>query len=433
MAAFNEAFYLAMYPDVAAAVRTGQFQSGYAHYIAHGAREGRWGDPTLNYNEVSYLAANPDVAAAVRGGAYATGYDHFIAHGQYEGRTTSPYSAFDSAYYRAENPDVAAVFGGPAGMQQHYLTSGNIEGRPPSAAAYDETGYLARNPDVAAAVFSGAALSGRAHYDAWGKAEGRDASGTAFDEAAYLARNPDVAAAVGAGGFTSGEQHYGIFGRDEGRSATYVGRMLDASSATRAVAFHDAAGNDTLIGGAGNDTLGGGGSGNDSLVGGAGNDLLFGGLGNDVLIGGDGDDTLTGSLGADTLTGGAGADMFKYEGLNDISVGFAVVGVPNTSRPAITEVITDFQPGVDKLHIARLFSGYELVSVSGSNIFAIENTQQPANSTNRISTEYVTTTTGDVTSTNMYFVFSNSANSYYVGGISFTNGAMPSGADFIVT
>jgi hypothetical protein len=38
---FDEAFYLAKYPDVAAAVRKGYFTSGYDHYVRHGKAEGR--------------------------------------------------------------------------------------------------------------------------------------------------------------------------------------------------------------------------------------------------------------------------------------------------------------------------------------------------------------------------------------------------------
>jgi ectoine hydroxylase-related dioxygenase (phytanoyl-CoA dioxygenase family) len=38
---FSEASYLRRYPDVAAAVQAGQFQSGQAHFESHGRREGR--------------------------------------------------------------------------------------------------------------------------------------------------------------------------------------------------------------------------------------------------------------------------------------------------------------------------------------------------------------------------------------------------------
>jgi Ca2+-binding RTX toxin-like protein len=67
------------------------------------------------------------------------------------------------------------------------------------------------------------------------------------------------------------------------------------------------------------------------LDGGMGHDLLLGGAGLDVLIGGFGDDTLEGGLGLDVLTGGDGADHFV------LSWGDG------------PDLITDFQPGVDKI------------------------------------------------------------------------------------
>lgn len=41
MTEFNEAEYLALYPDVAAAVKAGAFKSGRDHYLKHGKAEGR--------------------------------------------------------------------------------------------------------------------------------------------------------------------------------------------------------------------------------------------------------------------------------------------------------------------------------------------------------------------------------------------------------
>ena len=38
---FDEAWYLASYPDVAEAVARGEFASGRAHYFGYGRREGR--------------------------------------------------------------------------------------------------------------------------------------------------------------------------------------------------------------------------------------------------------------------------------------------------------------------------------------------------------------------------------------------------------
>lgn len=109
------------------------------------------------------------------------------------------------------------------------------------------------------------------------------------------------------------------------------------------------AGNDRIIGGAGNDTISGGRNDdvieasagdniffgnldNDVITGGSGSDTIFGGQGNDEVNGGAGNDILSGDRGLDTLTGGGGADQFVLP-----------------SSGANRDVITDFQPGLDKL------------------------------------------------------------------------------------
>ncbi|UZQ54514.1 hypothetical protein OOK60_00070 [Trichothermofontia sichuanensis B231] len=87
-------------------------------------------------------------------------------------------------------------------------------------------------------------------------------------------------------------------------------------------------GSDTVYGDEGNDFIRGD-LDNDFLYGGVGNDYLYGGKGDDNLYGGDGNDVLFGDRGNDVLTGGTGSDIF-------------VIG-PDTD----TDVITDFQNGVD--------------------------------------------------------------------------------------
>ncbi|SEN58772.1 Ca2+-binding protein, RTX toxin-related [Paracoccus alcaliphilus] len=139
-------------------------------------------------------------------------------------------------------------------------------------------------------------------------------------------------------------------------------------------------GNDRLLGGAGRDTLQGGngndyldgGAGPDLLVGGAGNDRLLGGGGNDTLRGGAGNDTLRGGAGRDRLEGGAGNDMLFGDGGNDTLIGGAgrdtMTGGPGAdtfvwasaaqSRRAAPDLITDFQPGTDRLDLRALNLDY---------------------------------------------------------------------------
>lgn len=101
---------------------------------------------------------------------------------------------------------------------------------------------------------------------------------------------------------------------------------------------------DTLRGGQGNDTLAGGAD-NDRLEGGTGDDLLRGENGNDRMFGYLGNDTLIGGDGSDRMAGGAGADVFRFVDFHD-------------SRPAASDLITDFDPDQDLLDLRALDLDY---------------------------------------------------------------------------
>lgn len=82
--AFDEAYYLKTNPDVAAAVKRGEFKSGLQHYQRHGAKEGR--NPNADFNEAYYLKQNPDVAAAVKKGDFPSAFAHYQEWGAKENR-----------------------------------------------------------------------------------------------------------------------------------------------------------------------------------------------------------------------------------------------------------------------------------------------------------------------------------------------------------
>ncbi len=231
---FDEQYYLLSNPDVAAAVRSGAFTSGYQHYVEYGQYEGR--NPSPYFNEAYYLATNPDVAAAVKAGVFTSGFFHYVEHGQFEGRNPSPY--FNETFYLSSNPDVAAAVkaGGLTSGFEHFVLYGQFEDRAPTP-AYDETYYLAHNPDVASAVASGGLESGYEHYVLYGQQEGRVASAL-YNEKYYLAHYPDIAAAVKAGSFVSGYEHFVEDGLFEGRipisnwnEAGYLAANPDVASA----------------------------------------------------------------------------------------------------------------------------------------------------------------------------------------------------------
>ena len=128
------------------------------HYLRQGAAEGR--DPNPLFDTDWYMAQYPDVAAAG-----VNPLVHYMAHGAAEGRDPNP--LFDTDWYMAQYPDVAAAGVNPL---VHYMAHGAAEGRDPSP-LFDADLYIAQYPDVAAA-----GDNPLAHYLALGAAERGDTS-----------------------------------------------------------------------------------------------------------------------------------------------------------------------------------------------------------------------------------------------------------------
>jgi hypothetical protein len=129
---WNEALYLAVNPDVAAALARGEFKSGREHYELAGRAEHREGASVpADWDEKSYLQVHPDVAIAVAKGSFVSGYHHYLAAGRAEGRL--------------------------GGFR---------------LAGWNEDGYLAANPDARIRVALGMYRSGFLHYAAVGKRQG---------------------------------------------------------------------------------------------------------------------------------------------------------------------------------------------------------------------------------------------------------------------
>ncbi|MDB9528698.1 hypothetical protein PN498_22085 [Oscillatoria sp. CS-180] len=216
---FDETFYLAENPDIAAAIQSGQFSNGFSHFTSVGLLEGR--DPSILFDGEFYLAENSDVAMAVAMGEIESALSHYLSSGVLEGR--DPSSLFDESDYLTGNPDVqtAIAQGVFTNGFDHFLEFGAAEGRQPNLLLFQETFYLSDNPDVAQAVTNGAFTSGFEHYVVLGQGEGRDPS-SLFDESVYLSDNVDVTQAVTAGAFSSGFEHFVKFGRVEDRQASAV-------------------------------------------------------------------------------------------------------------------------------------------------------------------------------------------------------------------
>lgn len=211
---FDETFYRATHPDVAAAVTSGMISSGFTHFFFFGELEGR--QPSSFYNEERYLAQNPGVAAAVAAGGFRSGFDHFVKLGFFEGRERRT-ELFHEGFYLNTYPDIAAAVAGDLinlGFN-HYIQFGQREGRNPNR-FFDEGFYRTAYPDVAAAIANGNIASGFEHFAFAGEREGRQPS-PLFNEQFYRATYPDIDAAVAAGSFVSGFDHFLRFGSREGR------------------------------------------------------------------------------------------------------------------------------------------------------------------------------------------------------------------------
>ncbi len=164
------------------------------------------------FNENFYRATNPDVVAAISTGQFSSGFDHFIRFGEFERRNPSAF--FDSSYYLQQNQDVAAeVTAGRTTAFEHFILRGQLERRNPNP-LFDTSFYLTNNSDVAAAV-TGDQLTGVEHFVKFGAKELRNPS-RFFNASFYFNRNPDVAQA-GQRDEITGVEHYIEFGQFEGR------------------------------------------------------------------------------------------------------------------------------------------------------------------------------------------------------------------------
>jgi len=212
---FDEHYYLAIYPNVAAAVAAGQFATGYDQYVKYGQYEGY--SPSPFWNESWYLQQNPDVAAAVRAGKVSSGFMQYYLFGQYENRPGLLY--FNSSYYLSKYPNVgvAIAAGIVTSAYEQYVLFGQYEGYSPmlyfSPAVYDGD-----NQDIAPYVTGEPFTSDFEQFLEYGQFEGRMASNY-YNERTYLADNADVAAAVTDGEFPDGFIQWLEYGQYEGRTA----------------------------------------------------------------------------------------------------------------------------------------------------------------------------------------------------------------------
>ena len=158
---FDEEFYLATYPDVAASDI-----DPATHFVLSGSREGR--DPSAEFSTKAYADRYPD--------ALRSGHEpliHYLRLGKAEGRSLNPMRddielivesrLFDEDYYRHVRPDL------PDDQEpvEHYLLHGGFEGFDPSE-GFSSSTYMRQYEDV---IVSG--LNPLVHYLRHGRPEGR--------------------------------------------------------------------------------------------------------------------------------------------------------------------------------------------------------------------------------------------------------------------
>ena len=88
MYVFSKNWYLCKYPDIANSVYK---DDPYQHYVKYGKKEGRLPIPPIpkEYNEADYLELNPDIAAAVEKGIFSSGIEHYLLYGFKDSRKVS--------------------------------------------------------------------------------------------------------------------------------------------------------------------------------------------------------------------------------------------------------------------------------------------------------------------------------------------------------
>lgn len=131
---FDAETYLQQNPDVATAVQNGQFSSALQHYLLYGAAEGRdapvasggiLGGPQpapAAFDQAGYFALYPDVAEAAADGRVVSGLAHFLSFGQQEGRL-APLTNGELLF-----APVQAGLAGPAQLQTAGQGGGRLTG-----------------------------------------------------------------------------------------------------------------------------------------------------------------------------------------------------------------------------------------------------------------------------------------------------------------
>ncbi len=370
---FNADLYLAIYPDVKNAIKSGSQSSALNHFMASGYQEGRVYDledyaqlkygvnkdafinVMNNFNEDIYNAIYPDIKNAVKSGNQPSGLMHFIMSGYQEGRAYDlnsyaqmKYGAnkdafinavnnFDADFYSAIYSDIknALKSGGQNSALSHFITVGYQEGR-----AYDLENYAQMKFGANKESFINAVNN--------------------FDADFYSTIYSDIKNALKSGDQSSALNHFIMAGYQEGR-AYDVESYAQLKFGSNKDAFINAVNNfnEDLYLATYSDIKNAVKSGAQSS--GLSHFIMSGykegraGTIEDYSsrVGKNGSDMIVSKSGSEVMIGGAGNDQFIFKNLSD-------------STDSQTDLILDFIKSEDKINLSGL--GFDDVSVgSGSS------------------------------------------------------------------
>ncbi len=217
---FDEAWYLAVNPDVAAAVRHGGFASGFDHYRLNGHSDR---SPHWLFSETDYLSRYPDLTRSTLDRlGLVNGYDHYLTFGDREFR--SGHLFFDPRlfYARALQAPPASADAHPAteiperGPFASFLARPDAGSKIRSAWYFDPDWYLSTYPEVVTAIQAGE-YENALHHFLTNTTPQAFCALEWFSEEYYIELYPDIGEAVSAGHMRSAYDHFVRYGAPERR------------------------------------------------------------------------------------------------------------------------------------------------------------------------------------------------------------------------
>jgi len=126
---FDEKWYVSNNPDLASAIPSENFPTGWRHFCVVGYFEGRL--PVAPHVDATwYMSTYPDVASAIIEGAFADASEHFLTSGYREGRLSSDPRVEPAWYAPRYMPQNSAADANAC--TNHFLRYGYLNGAIPA-------------------------------------------------------------------------------------------------------------------------------------------------------------------------------------------------------------------------------------------------------------------------------------------------------------